>query len=598
MLEHLINFLGWNVRGLNDQDRKDTVHATIAASTCHIVCLQETNLDSISAFDACYIGGNRLKSFAERPAVGTRGGILLLWDDTMVQVSNIHTTEFCLSANVHILNSYNNEGDFKITTVYGPTASNRKDDFFAELVAQKPPAGVRWLALGDFNQIRRARDKNKGIANRSRINRFRVALQACELNEIHLQNRRFTWSNERENPTLCKLDAFYCNSEWNLCFDSHVLNALSSSLSDHCPLLLADDRGPRKPRSFKFENFWTSLPWFKDVVSLAWSKPTSHVEPCQLLFHKMRSTAKSLSKWSRGLFSNTKVLLHAALLVILHFDKAQENRVLHASELHLRARLKRKVVALAMVERARRKQCAQINNIKEGDANTKFFHMRVNARHRKNHIQRLKHNHGWVTEHSEKEQVVYNHFHAIMRKGVTRTHDFNWEVLYFDRPDLQSLSDPFTEEEVKQAINQMPSDKAPGPDGYTGAFFKKCWDIIRGDLMRVIYLFGDLHAENFHWLNSANISLLPKKDGAEDISDFRPISLIHAIARIISKMLAMRLSPFMNDLVSKEQSAFIKKRSIHDNFLYVKNLATRFHKAKTPALLFKLDIRKAFESIS
>jgi hypothetical protein len=53
----------------------------------------------------------------------------------------------------------------------------------------------------------------------------------------------------------------------------------------------------------------------------------------------------------------------------------------------------------------------------------------------------------------------------------------------------------------------------------------------------------------------------------------------------------------MDELVSNAQSAFIKKRSIHDNFLYVKNLATRFHKNKTPALLFKLDIRKAFDSI-
>jgi mannosylglycoprotein endo-beta-mannosidase len=116
--------------------------------------------------------------------------------------------------------------------------------------------------------------------------------------------------------------------------------------------------------------------------------------------------------------------------------------------------------------------------------------------------------------------------------------------------------------------------------------------------MAVIDLFGNLHAENFHWLNSANIALLPKKDGAEEISDFRPISLIHGIAKIISKMLALRLGPFMNELVSNAQSAFIKKRSIHDNFLYVKNLATRFNKAKIPTLLFKLDIRKAFDSVS
>ena len=58
--------------------------------------------------------------------------------------------------------------------------------------------------------------------------------------------------------------------------------------------------------------------------------------------------------------------------------------------------------------------------------------------------------------------------------------------------------------------------------------------------MRVIHLFGNLHTENFNWLNSANIALLPKK-GAEVITDFRPISLIHAIAKIIVKILALHL---------------------------------------------------------
>jgi hypothetical protein len=164
--------------------------------------------------------------------------------------------------------------------------------------------------------------------------------------------------------------------------------------------------------------------------------------------------------------------------------------------------------------------------------------------------------------------------------------------------DLDCLADPFSEAEVKGAIFQMPSDKAPGPDGFTGAFFKRCWETIKEDLMGVINQFGNLHAENFHWLNSANIALLPKKEGAEEVGDFRPISLIHATAKIISKMLAIRLCPFMSELISNAQSAFIKKRSIHDNFLYVKNLATRFNKAKTPALLLKLDIRKAFDLVS
>ena len=80
-------------------------------------------------------------------------------------------------------------------------------------------------------------------------------------------------------------------------------------------------------------------------------------------------------------------------------------------------------------------------------------------------------------------------------------------------------------------------------------------------------------------------------------SNYRVRSLIHAIAKIIAKVLSMRLGPHMKNLVSNAQSAFIKTRSIHDNFLYVRNLARRLHKRKTPSLLFKLDIRKAFDSV-
>jgi mannosylglycoprotein endo-beta-mannosidase len=94
-----------------------------------------------------------------------------------------------------------------------------------------------------------------------------------------------------------------------------------------------------------------------------------------------------------------------------------------------------------------------------------------------------------------------------------------------------------------------------------------------------------------------NIVLLPKKDGVEDIADFPPISLIHAIAKKITKLLALRLVPLMDGLISPCQSAFIKKRSIHDNFLYVRNLTRRFHRTKTLTLLLKLDISKAFDSV-
>jgi hypothetical protein len=115
----------------------------------------------------------------------------------------------------------------------------------------------------------------------------------------------------------------------------------------------------------------------------------------------------------------------------------------------------------------------------------------------------------------------------------------------------------------------MPLEKAPGPDGFTGAFFKACWEIIKEDVMAAINNLFALNSQGFEFLNTANIVLLPKKSEAIRVTDFRPISLIHNIAKIFSKLLANRLTPRLNSLVFNCQSAFIKRSSIHDNFLYV-----------------------------
>uniref|UniRef100_A0A453F8Q5 Endonuclease/exonuclease/phosphatase domain-containing protein n=1 Tax=Aegilops tauschii subsp. strangulata TaxID=200361 RepID=A0A453F8Q5_AEGTS len=281
---------------------------------------------------ACFLGGYRLKGFAQRPAVGTRGGILLLWDEDHVCFENVHHGDFTLSAQITIISS---NTSFKFTTVYGPTRNNLKDVFFQELKDEKPPLGERWLVAGDFNQIYRARDKNRSNANRSRITHFRNALNFCELKEIHLQNRRFTWSNEQNNPTMSKLDGFFCNEDWDITFDKHILHALSSSLSDHCPLLLANDDGPRRPRSFRFENFWTNMPGFQQVILEAWNKPPQHHDPFLRLFHKLKKTSQKLRVWSRTLFSNAKVQLHMALEIILRLDEAQDVRILSPEEADL-----------------------------------------------------------------------------------------------------------------------------------------------------------------------------------------------------------------------------------------------------------------------
>lgn len=89
----------------------------------------------------------------------------------------------------------------------------------------------------------------------------------------------------------------------------------------------------------------------------------------------------------------------------------------------------------------------------------------------------------------------------------------------------------------------MPKNKAPGPNGFTGLFFKSCWNIIKSDVIAAVNAFYNTRCKDLNLVNSANIALIPKKEGAESIKDFSPISLIHAIAKIISKILAIRLQP-------------------------------------------------------
>ena len=209
-----------------------------------------------------------------------------------------------------------------------------------------------------------------------------------------------------------------------------------------------------------FENFWIKMPRFHEVVAAAWIGTSLHHEPFHKLYHKLQATAKALRVWSKQLIPNAKLQLHMALEVILRLDEAQEYRQLSPEEQTLRKSLKLRVQGLAVIERARRSQAARLRDLKLGDANTKFFHRRINARKRKNFIQRLKkRDAGWVTTHEEKAAGIQSHFVETMQRPLARHTDFNWDLIGIQQHDLRVLDDPFSEQEIKYAINQMPGDK-------------------------------------------------------------------------------------------------------------------------------------------
>jgi hypothetical protein len=94
------------------------------------------------------------------------------------------------------------------------------------------------------------------------------------------------------------------------------------------------------------------------------------------------------------------------------------------------------------------------------------------------------------------------------------------------------------------------------------------------------------------------VALLPKKAEAVEVKDFRSISLIHSFAKIVTKILANRLAENLPKMVFPNQSALVNGRNIHDNFMMVRETAKAIHRQKTPRILLKLDIGKAFDSVS
>lgn len=110
------------------------------------------------------------------------------------------------------------------------------------------------------------------------------------------------------------------------------------------------------------------------------------------------------------------------------------------------------------------------------------------------------------------------------------------------------------------------------------------------------FFYGDNHS--FELLNEALITLLPKREDAVEIGDFRPISLLHNFVKIVAKILAIRLSKKLGCLVGRNQSAFVSGRCIQDNFALVQQSLKILHRKKVSSLFLKLDVAKAFDSLS
>lgn len=143
-------------------------------------------------------------------------------------------------------------------------------------------------------------------------------------------------------------------------------------------------------------------------------------------------------------------------------------------------------LGLASLERTIARLRSQILHLREGDANTSFFHQHARYHKKKNFIPKFQVEGRCVTTQEEKHAAVFYFYEKLIGTAEQREFTLNLAALQLQQHDLSSMEEALSEEEVWLTIKDMPLDKAPDPDGFTGRFYMSCWQIIQGDVLATL----------------------------------------------------------------------------------------------------------------
>lgn len=407
--------------------------------------------------------------------------------------------------------------------------------------------------VGDFNAVRMEAERvGRGATiNRRDIRGFDEFISSSRLIDLPLHGRSFTCYRP---DGFCKsrLDRMLVNDWWIADWPNSSLKGLRRSISDHCPLLLDSVVRDWGPRPFRSINAWFSHPDFKNFIMDRWRNFKVEGWSGFVIKENFKKLKEEVKVWNRDVFGSLDVKIENIREEIRRLDVLDDTFGLKDSEVIERNQNSAELFLNLSCRNSLNAQKAWIRWNLEGDLNSSFFHRVINKKRKKNELVGLFLDGVWCDEVEEVKKGVFEFFKKHFQKEEIRrpSLDKDFFTRRISEADNDILVSPFSMEEISEALGECGSDKSPGPDGFNFKFFKEFWPLIKDDFFK---LMSEFHTNGrlVKGLNSSFVTLIPKKEDAIELGDFRPISLINGVYKIISKILAKRLSKVLDGVISE-----------------------------------------------
>ncbi|XP_020696497.2 uncharacterized protein LOC110109654 [Dendrobium catenatum] len=444
-------------------------------------------------------------------------------------------------------------------------------------------------------------EKAGGLALQdNKLTDFQNLIYNIGAHELSSVGHFFTWFNQRtDNPIHIKLDRMLVNDAWLDRYPNSFYTVDDPYISDHSPIVVQQGVNTNLKHRFQFKNYWVSKPEFWDELISTFSQKF-HSSPIHSFYHKLKTLKLKIK--SKSWASSTSLKRDINEL------NQKQNTIysqLQVTPLDPELNQALKLINQKLADRNEEWADWTIQRAKAkwmtcGEDDLKFLYSKINVRHNFNLIKAISTGNGILNNHNDISLAIIQHFQILFNTPSPTSNNRHKAPTLNKLPTtlIPQLVGPISVDEIKNVIFSSPNHSTPGPDGYTFEFYKSSWHIIGRQLCEAIWSFfntGTLPKQ----AKATAIVLIPKKPHANNISDYRPISLCNTFYKIIAKILANRLREVMPYIIHPSQAGFIHERIISDNVLLASDILLDFNvKDKEKMFCAKYDIHKAFDTIS